>query len=107
MISKNYKKVAIIQKDTRLTLKEESWVKQTITMDLEFAPKILLVRFFEDKEDRETVIDSTVHNGLNNCTDGYSVNAYINNISKSSFTVNFHLDLGRARITINQIIAIE
>lgn len=75
-------------------------------MDLEFAPKILLVRFFEDKENRETVIDSTVHNGLNNYTDGYSVNAYMNNINGNSFTVNFYLDMGSARITIKQIIAI-
>ena len=108
MLKENYKKIAIINRSDSFSLDAERWKTFNVTgLNLPFTPQRIFILFHQSKEKKQTILDSTIHINQSSTSDGYSVKGYISNLKETSFSLNFYLDMGRATVTLKQIIAIE
>ena len=110
MISKNYKKVAIVDKNVPLT-SNESWKEFSIDLNLNFKPSRVICRLENNNHyDTRSSIDSTMDysadyagNGIGSNADYY---AYITQVSQNGFKL-FVKNRRSNSPSLKQVIAIE
>ena len=110
MISKNYKKIAIVDKNVLLT-SNESWKEFSIDLNLNFKPSRVICRLENNNRyDTRSSIDSTMDysadyagNGIGSNADYY---AYITQVSQKGFKL-FVKNRRSNSPSLKQVIAIE